>query len=128
MIVSKTSWRRLQDMSSRVFKTCLEDVFSATIFRLPRRFEDALRDVFKTSSRRLGRRKLVTLKTCWRRLQDISCRRLQHVFKTDKCLLGLLVPLRWLCSEKHREISNCSNMNHYLWANISKDSVILQLQ
>ena len=32
------------------------------------------------SSRRLGRRKIVTLKTCWRRLQD--------VFKTSKCLLG----------------------------------------
>ena len=39
------SSRRLQDMSSRR----LQDVFSVTIFRLPRR---------------LGRRKIVTLKTC----------------------------------------------------------------
>ena len=61
--------RRLQDMSSRR----LQDVFSITIFRLPRRLQDVLQDVFKTSlQRRLGRRKIVTLKTssrptnvCW---------------------------------------------------------------
>ena len=77
----------------------LEDVVSATIFRLQRRFQDILRDVFKissrhlqdvfarrlqnvlkTSSRCLGRKKIVTLKTCWRHLQD--------VLKTNKCLLG----------------------------------------
>ena len=33
--------RRLQDMSSRR----LEDVFSVTIFRLPRRLEDVLQNV-----------------------------------------------------------------------------------
>ena len=44
LFVSKTSWRRLQDMSSRR----LQDVFSVTIFRLPRRLQDVLRDVFKT--------------------------------------------------------------------------------
>ena len=66
LFASETSWRRLQDMSSRR----LQDVFSVTIFRLPRR----LPDVFKTSSKRLGRRKIVTLKTCWRRLQDMSWR------------------------------------------------------
>ena len=73
------SSRRLQGMSSRR----LEDVFSVTIFRLPRRLEDVfktssrclargLENVFKTSSRRvrktssrrLGTRKIVTLKTC----------------------------------------------------------------
>ena len=43
------SLRRLQDMSSRR----LEDVFSVTIFRLPRRLQDVLREVLKTSSRRL---------------------------------------------------------------------------
>ena len=43
--VFKTSSRRLQGMSLRR----LEDVFSVTIFRLPRR---------------LGRRKIVKLKTC----------------------------------------------------------------
>ena len=78
------SSRHLQDMSSRhvfktssryVFKTCLQDVFktcfqdifktclqdvfntSSAFFRLPRR-------LCKTSSRRLGRHKIVTLKTC----------------------------------------------------------------
>ena len=50
----------LQDMSSRR----LQDVFSVTSFRLPRRLQDVLQDIFKTSSRRLGRRKIVTLKTC----------------------------------------------------------------
>ena len=72
------SSRRLQDMSSRR----LQDVFSVTIFRLPKRLQDVLQHVFKTSSRRLGRRKIVTLKTCWRRLQD--------VFKTNRCLLGYI--------------------------------------
>ena len=61
----------------------LEDVFIVTIFRLPRRLEDVLkissralarglenffktfsRGLRKTSSRPLGRRKIVTLKTC----------------------------------------------------------------
>ena len=52
------------------FRTCLQDVFSVTFFRLRRRFEDVL----QTSSRRLGRQKIVTLWTCWRRLQDMSRR------------------------------------------------------
>ena len=54
------SSRRLQDISSRR----LQDVFSITIFRLPRRLEDVLQVVFKTILIRLGRRKIVTLKTC----------------------------------------------------------------
>ena len=62
LFVSKTS--------SRYLKTCLQD---------SRHLQDLLRDVFKTSSRWLGRQKLVTLKTRWRRLQD--------VLKTNKCLL-----------------------------------------
>ena len=81
--MSKTSWRcfqsmfsgRLQDMSSRR----LQDVFN----------------VFNTScgmsSRSLGRRKIVTLKTYWRRLQD--------VLNTNKCLLG-----QWLIKIKLRNI------------------------
>ena len=78
--------RHLED----VFKICLLDVFSVTMFRLPRRrcLQDVLREFLKTSSRRLGRRKIVMLKTCWRRLQDMSWRRLQDVLKTNKCLLG----------------------------------------
>ena len=48
------SSRRLQDMSLKdAFKTCLQDVFSVTIFRLPRRLQEVLRDVFKTFSKRL---------------------------------------------------------------------------
>ena len=66
--------RRLEDVFKiclqDVFKTCLQDVFSVIIFRLPRRLEDVLREILKTSSRRLGRRKIVTLKTWWRRLED----------------------------------------------------------
>ena len=71
------SSRRLQDMPSRSLQDMssrrLQDVFSVTIFRFPSR----LQDVFKRSSRRLarclqdaGKRKIVTLKTFWRNLQD----------------------------------------------------------
>ena len=55
--------KHLQDMSSRR----LEDVFNVTIPFLPR----GLEDILKMSSWRLGRRNIVTLKTCWRRLQVI---------------------------------------------------------
>ena len=75
--VSRTSWRRLRDMSSRR----LQDMSSRR-----------LQDVFKTSSRCLEdvleEKKIVTLKTCWMRLQDMSSRRLEDVLKTNKCLLG----------------------------------------
>ena len=76
-------WRRVEDVFKTclqdVFKTCLQDVFSVTIFRLPRRFfkTSSSRRLCKTSSRCLGRRKIVTLKMFWRRLQDTSWRRLQ---------------------------------------------------
>ena len=83
LFVSIKSLRGLQ----YIFKTCLQDVFSETIFRLPRRLQDVLQGVFKTpskrlcktSSRRLGRRKIVALKTCWRRLQDM-CLQGQQMF------------------------------------------------
>ena len=86
------SWRRLEDMSWRrlqgMSSSRLEDVFSVTIFRLPRRLAGGLENVFKTSAWRLGRRKTVTQKTCWRHLRDMSWRRLQDVLKTNKSLLG----------------------------------------
>ena len=66
------SSRRFED----VFKTCLDDVFSVTIFCLPRSLEVISQDVLKTSSRRLGRRNIVTFKTSWRRLEDMSWKRL----------------------------------------------------
>ena len=84
--------------SRHVFKTCLQDmssrhVFKTTsghVFKTPSRyvFKTSSRHVFKTSSRRLGIGKIVTLRTCWRRLQEMSWRRLEDVFKTKKCLLG----------------------------------------
>ena len=111
LFVSKTSWRRLQDMSSRRLQDIssrrlqemswrrLQDILGVTIFRLPRHLEDVFktfcempsRHLCKTSSRRLGRREVITLTTCWRRPQDMSWRRLQDLWKTKKCLLGLLL-------------------------------------
>ena len=102
LLVFKTSWRRLQDMSWRR----LQHVFSVTVLRLPRRLQDVLKkswrrlaktswrrleEVFKTSrktsSKRLGRRTIVRLKTSsrlfedmlWRRLEDMSWRRLEDI-------------------------------------------------
>ena len=68
----------------------LEDVFNVKICRLPRRLARCLQDVFV---RRLGRRKIVTLKTCWKCLQDKSWRRLenQQIFAGQFCrFLNLL--------------------------------------
>ena len=98
--------RYLQDVlkicPQDVFKTCLQDVLktsqrnnflsSKTSSRRPVRwvqdlFKTTSRRLHKTPSRRLGRRKIVTLKTCWRCLQDIPWRRLQDVLKTNKCFL-----------------------------------------
>ena len=79
------------------------------------------KDVLKTSSRRLGRRKIVTLKMpsrrledipwrrledmswrrlediSWRRLEEISWRRLQDVLETKKCLPGISVSKKSKC-------------------------------
>ena len=86
MFVSKTFCRVLQDMSSRrlhgISSRHLEDAFSVTIFRLPRRRQDVLKksceicskhlhDLLKTSRRRLGRQTIIMLKTYCRRLQDL---------------------------------------------------------
>ena len=82
-----------KDIPSQHF-VCLQDFLK----RFSRRLQRNNFLSSKTSSRRLGRRKIVTrclgrrkivtLKTFWRRLQDMSRRRLQDVFKTNKCLLG----------------------------------------
>ena len=88
LLAFKTSWRRLEDMSWR----SLQHVFSVTVLRLPRRLEDLLKtsckDVMKTSSRCLGKRKTITLKTSWRRLEDISWRPLQDVLEVNKMFTG----------------------------------------
>ena len=72
--------------SCKLMKT-FEEVFlcyparrqSITILRLPRRVEDILQDILQASWRRLRRRKIVTLKTSWRRLEDMSWRRLDDM-------------------------------------------------
>ena len=88
------SSRRLQDMSSRRLQDMswrrLLDVFCVTIFCLPRclqhvfktSYKMSSRLLFKMSSRRLGRRKIVTLKTCGRRLQDQQ--RFAGIWRNDK--------------------------------------------
>ena len=68
---------------------CLQDFLK--IFRLPRR----LKYIFNTSSRRLERRKTVTLRTCWRRLQDMSWRRLQDVLKITNVSWDILLSLMY---------------------------------
>ena len=58
--------------------TCLQDVFSVTIFRFLRRLQDVLRDVYKTSWKTkncyaegaLKTSSRHVLKTFWRRLED----------------------------------------------------------
>ena len=57
---STTSWRRLEDVLKRFCK-------------------DVLKTSGKTSWRHLGRRKTVTLKTSWRRLEDMSWRRREEM-------------------------------------------------
>ena len=94
LFVSKSSSRRLQDMSSRR----LEEVFSVTFFCLPRSFQDVLRDVFRTSSRRprdvFARRLQDVLEDekllRWGRVEDVFKTCLEDVFKTNKFLLGFL--------------------------------------
>ena len=64
LFVLKMPSRCLQDMSWR----CLQHVFSATIFRLPRRLEDILED-----------EKLLR----WRRLQDVLKTCLEDILRTS---------------------------------------------
>ena len=63
----------------------------------------------KTPWRRLGRRKIVTLKTFWRRFQDMPWRRLQDVLKTNKCC--------WGCVSQKRFLNHLLNLsiNEYLF-------------
>ena len=72
--VFQTSSRHIFKASSRhVFKTSSRHVFNNS-------WKHLQGNIFlssKTSSRLLVRRKIVTLKTCWRRFQDMSWRRLQ---------------------------------------------------
>ena len=95
LFVSKRSWRRLQDMSSRRLQHMssrslqgmpskrLEDFFSVTIFRLPRRFPRCLQDVFKMSSRRLQDVLKDEKLLRWRRVEDVLKTCIKDVLKTS---------------------------------------------
>ena len=118
----------------------LQHVFSATISRLPRRLQDVwmmswkhlanksrkrLQDVFKTSCeissrrisktswRRLGRRKIVTLKTSWRRLQDMSWRRLEDVLDINKMFTRISVLIHGLLRNLNQYLTNLYLTNLY---------------
>ena len=56
--------------------------------RLPGRFEDFLKTSWRHLARRLGRWKIVTLKTSWRLLEDMSWRRLEDIMKKSKIPTG----------------------------------------
>ena len=69
LLVFKMSWR------------CLQHIFSVTVFRLSKRFEDISQDILKTSRRLQGvleEGKVLR----WRRLQGISWRHLEDILKT----------------------------------------------
>ena len=78
--VLKTSWRRLENTSGRIFENVLKTSCKTSWRRHQDVFARRLKDIVKTSWRRLGKQKIVTLKMCWRRLQDF--------LKASKCLLG----------------------------------------
>ena len=78
--VLKTSWRHALKTSWRhVLKTSWRPVLKTSWRPLEYGLQRRLQDAFKTSSRRYGRRKIVTLKTSWWRLEDMSWRRLEDL-------------------------------------------------
>ena len=108
----------LKTYSRYVFKTCLQDVFSVTISRLPRRLED----VFKTSCER-----------SWKCLQDVFVRRLQdvledvkllrwkRVLKTNKCLLGYFLPNMYSIANSKLLFGYNLNQNDIWWGTFLGD-------
>ena len=67
------------DISSKHF-VCLQDVFNMSSRRNQHNNFSSSKTSCEMSSRHFRRRKIVTLKTCWRRLRD--------VLKTNNCLMG----------------------------------------
>ena len=61
-----------------------QSTFPANICWSSRRLEDVFKTSRKTSWRRLGRRKIVTLKTSSRRLEDMSWRPLEDIMETKQ--------------------------------------------
>ena len=111
LLVFKTSWRRLHH------------VFSVTVFRLPRRLqgvlqiclEDLWKTYLKTSWRRLRRRKIFTLITSWRSLEDMSWKRPEDVLETKKeSLLEISVSNHGLLTNLENYVTNLYLANLYL--------------
>ena len=111
LLVFKTSWRRLHH------------VFSVTIFRLPRCLQDVLqicledlwKTYLKTSWRRLRRRKIFTLITSWRSLEDMSWKRPEDVLETKKeSLLEISVSNHGLLTNLENYVTNLYLANLYL--------------
>ena len=111
LLVFKTSWRRLHH------------VFSVTVFRLPRRLqgvlqiclEDLWKTYLKTSWRRLRRRKIFTLITSWRSLEDMSWKRPEDVSETKKeSLLEISVSNHGLLTNLENYVTNLYLANLYL--------------
>ena len=104
LLILKTSWGRLQDMSWRR----LQHIFSIIIFRLA----DISKTSRKTSWRRVGRRKMDTRKRSsrrpeemsWRHLQDMSSRRPEDMFWRH--LQDFLETKKWRISESNK--SKCA--------------------
>ena len=111
LLVFKTSWRRLHH------------VFSVTIFRLPRSLqgvlqiclEDLWKTYLKTSWRRLRRRKIFTLITSWRSLEDMSLNRPEDILETKKkSLLEISVSNHGLLTYLENYVTNLYLANLYL--------------
>ena len=111
LLVFKTSWRRLHH------------VFSVTVFRPPRRLqgvlqiclEDLWKTYLKTSWRRLRRRKIFTLITSWRSLEDMSWKRPEDVLETKKeSLLEISVSNHGLLTNLENYVTNLYLANLYL--------------
>ena len=111
LLVFKTSWRRLHH------------VFSVTIFRLPRCLQDVLqicledlwKTYLKTSWRRLRRRKIFTLITSWRSLEDMSWKRPEDVSETKKeSLLEISVSNHGLLTNLENYVTNLYLANLFL--------------
>ena len=103
-----------------------QDVFSVTIFRLPRRLQDIIKtylqyvfqkslqdvfkitsqDVFKTFSRHLIREKMLH----WRRLQDVFKTSPPRRLHQDECLLGWFFPAIWNKWNKKNILLRRSNL------------------
>ena len=102
LLVLKTSWKRLQDMSWRR----LEHVFSVTIFRLPRLLEDVLQrhleNVFKMSSRRLAR----CLQNVLEDEKLLRWRCLEDVLETNKMFTRISVLIHGLLRNLNQYLTN----------------------